>query len=607
MFNSDIILTFDYQNEHNFEHNIAVMTNFKTPKIYTAKGDLNKRWYVYFSFKNPKTGKFQRMKNIYGIANKFKTKEDRLYVLTTYRRNLIKLLKEGFNPFENNSELIAKKKQENNAVIQTKIEVPVENSSVKRNEEKTEVSMTIKKAIDFALTIKEKTVSERTFKDYSSKSKKFINWLKKEHPKVKTIDQLTKKEVQQYLNYVLSKTTARNRNNYRVEISSLIQVLVDNDIIKSNMVKSIKILKTRPERNKTYSKDKLEEIYSFLENNDPHLLLFIKFISYNLLRPIEVCRVKIKDINLKQKTISFKAKNKVLKTKTIPNILLKELPDLSNCNQDELLFTPHNIGGKWDANEKEEDLILAFLENNSSSSNIDFTNRAIKALSNSSYLSFVDILYNRTNLDLNSAIDPNNNTIGGYDTTPITAYNPNQDSWPFIGNVIPITDFVGWGESGLERDCMTYAKEQLRKAGYQISNYGDAGQTYQVYTEQNGINLDNTGKGVAYLISALHRGIPVIVGVNYEPGSVYNKNTDNSTDHFVVIVGMGTDSNGKNYFNFFDNASFWKPYYNWGASLDNKFYFDSATGSLIGSSRTNFCDNVGGVYQVTQIRKSKPL
>jgi len=351
MFNSDIILTFDYQNEHNFEHNIAVMTNFKTPKIYTAKGDLNKRWYVYFSFKNPKTGKFQRMKNIYGIANKFKTKEDRLYVLTTYRRNLIKLLKEGFNPFENNSELIAKKKQENNAVIQTKIEVPVENSSVKRNEEKTEVSMTIKKAIDFALTIKEKTVSERTFKDYSSKSKKFINWLKKEHPKVKTIDQLTKKEVQQYLNYVLSKTTARNRNNYRVEISSLIQVLVDNDIIKSNMVKSIKILKTRPERNKTYSKDKLEEIYSFLENNDPHLLLFIKFISYNLLRPIEVCRVKIKDINLKQKTISFKAKNKVLKTKTIPNILLKELPDLSNCNQDELLFTPHNIGGKWDANE----------------------------------------------------------------------------------------------------------------------------------------------------------------------------------------------------------------------------------------------------------------
>ena len=259
------------------------------------------------------------------------------------------------------------------------------------------------------------------------------------------------------------------------------------------------------------------------------------------------------------------------------------------------------------AHEKEEDLILAFLENNSSSSNIDFTNRAIKALSNSSYLSFVDILYNRTNLDLNSAIDPNNNTIGGYDTTPITAYNPNQDSWPFIGNVIPITDFVGWGESGLERDCMTYAKEQLRKAGYQISNYGDAGQTYQVYTEQNGINLDNTGKGVAYLISALHRGIPVIVGVNYEPGSVYNKNTDNSTDHFVVIVGMGTDSNGKNYFNFFDNASFWKPYYNWGASLDNKFYFDSATGSLIGSSRTNFCDNVGGVYQVTQIRKSKPL
>jgi hypothetical protein len=255
----------------------------------------------------------------------------------------------------------------------------------------------------------------------------------------------------------------------------------------------------------------------------------------------------------------------------------------------------------------EADSILTFLNANNSIENQNFINQAIKALSNGSYLSFEEILLNRTSLDLNSANDPNNNSIGGYDNTPIPEFNANVDSWPFIGNVIPITDFVGWGEAGLERDCMTYAKEQLRKAGYQISNYGDTGQTYQVYTEQNGINLDNTGKGVAYLISALHRGIPVIVGVDYEPGSVYNKKTDNSTDHFVVIVGMGTDSNGKNYFNFFDNGSYNRPYYNWGASLDNKFYFDSVTGSLMGSSKTPLCYNMGGTYQVTQIRKSKPL
>lgn len=36
------------------------------------------------------------MKNIYGKANKFKTKSDRL---TIYLSNLLKLLKEGHRPF----------------------------------------------------------------------------------------------------------------------------------------------------------------------------------------------------------------------------------------------------------------------------------------------------------------------------------------------------------------------------------------------------------------------------------------------------------------------------------------------------------------------------
>ena len=50
------------------------------------------------------------MKNIYGVTNNFNTKEERLTVLTTYRNKLLKLLKEGFNPFEDNSELLEKRK-----------------------------------------------------------------------------------------------------------------------------------------------------------------------------------------------------------------------------------------------------------------------------------------------------------------------------------------------------------------------------------------------------------------------------------------------------------------------------------------------------------------
>ena len=40
-----------------------------------------------------------------------------------------------------------------------------------------------------------------------------------------------------------------------------------------------------------------KRIYEFLAENDPNLLLFIKFVSYNFLRPIEVCRLKVEDID----------------------------------------------------------------------------------------------------------------------------------------------------------------------------------------------------------------------------------------------------------------------------------------------------------------------
>ena len=107
------------------------------------------------------------------------------------------------------------------------------------------------------------------------------------------------------------------------------QMLEDNDVIENNFIKRIPVLKSIPERNKTYTKKIQEDIFNYLNDKDPILLLYKKFISYNFLRPIEVCRLKIGDINLKDNTIQFKAKNSPLKTKIIPEMLIGDLPGLS--------------------------------------------------------------------------------------------------------------------------------------------------------------------------------------------------------------------------------------------------------------------------------------
>jgi hypothetical protein len=113
MFVLNDYLANEHDFEHDLEHSLSKMKKFSSPKIYSANGNLTKRWYVYFSFRNPKTGKLQRMKNIYGHANNYNTKEDRLAVLTAYRYKLLQLLNEGFDPFEDNSELYKNRGNQN--------------------------------------------------------------------------------------------------------------------------------------------------------------------------------------------------------------------------------------------------------------------------------------------------------------------------------------------------------------------------------------------------------------------------------------------------------------------------------------------------------------
>ena len=69
------------------------------------------------------------------------------------------------------------------------------------------------------------------------------------------------------------------------------------------------------------------------------------------MRPIEVNRLKVGDLNLHNKTMQFKAKNSPLKTKIIPELLFKELPDLSKKDKEAVLFTPTTIGATWNTTE----------------------------------------------------------------------------------------------------------------------------------------------------------------------------------------------------------------------------------------------------------------
>ena len=209
--------------------------------------------------------------------------------------------------------------------------------------------LSYKEAFVKGLKFKEKLISDTTRRSYENRLKNFLLWVEKHYPELKKITDIDKKLVMEFLNHILEETSPRNRNNYRTDLSSIMQALEDNDIISSNFIKNIPVLKSVPKRNKTYSKEEQKAIFEHLKKTDQTLLLFIKFISYNFLRPIEVCRLRVGDLDIKNKRIQFKAKNSPLKTKIIPDLLLNDLPDLSKLNKEHSLFTPDGLGGVWES------------------------------------------------------------------------------------------------------------------------------------------------------------------------------------------------------------------------------------------------------------------
>lgn len=134
--------------------------------------------------------------------------------------------------------------------------------------------------------------------------------------------------------------------------------------------------------------------------------------------------------------------------------------------------------------------------------------------------------------------------------------NLNQP-WPTVNRVIDFEKFVSIRKRADNpnkyENCLILAKEQLGKVGYTCSGYLPGGQTFLIFTSQNGVNLTETKKAISYIISSLNQKIPVLIGVDNRPGAPLI-NADKPTDHFVVIVGMGIDEKGK-YFQFMDNAT----------------------------------------------------
>ena len=230
-------------------HDLPMKLNYNTPKFYTGGVDiskwnklskdeqkqaLSKEWYLYYSFRSPDTKILVRQNNIKAGVNLLKTKEERLECLEFLKINLLHLLRKGFDPNGKNTALINEflniEKIAATEIIATPIAVVPQ---IMESEIAVPIvlilqEMTIREAFDFGLKIKAKVMNKTSYSGLQGRINRFLKWLDLDSSSTNGISTLDKKTIINYLNLVLENTSARNRNNTRIDLSSLIQVLVDN-------------------------------------------------------------------------------------------------------------------------------------------------------------------------------------------------------------------------------------------------------------------------------------------------------------------------------------------------------------------------------------------
>jgi integrase len=242
---------------------------YTIPKLYVPKKIKNgikvpdigksKRWYVYYTY----SGKF--IKHYNGL-NSFKNISDRKKVGKAMVDTYSELLRLGWSPLD--------------------LEYHNGKSVV-----------TLETGILNALKLKKHTVKQSTFSQYETAAHQFLDYCKDNLLAGKPVDQVNGKDIVGYINYIIQKgNNPTSVNNNKRVLSALFSKLKNDFVIKVNPVVGIKSSKNKPIKNDPFNSTQIKEIVDYCTKNDPYLLKFISFIVFALLRPVEITRIRIKDI-----------------------------------------------------------------------------------------------------------------------------------------------------------------------------------------------------------------------------------------------------------------------------------------------------------------------
>ncbi|MDN3595339.1 tyrosine-type recombinase/integrase [Zunongwangia endophytica] len=316
---------------------------YSQPKLYIPKTNgkptvgPGKRWNVNFYWRTNPDGPLDRKFTFTKKINRLKTVKERKIAGKHLVSILTTALERGWIP---------------------------DNEERNKKSKKRGPQMTLATAMEYAYKIKLKSgKKESTLNGYDFHKNRFLDWAKSNgyyglDPARFSIDHFYEFLDWLRFDYVNEQTgkevSGSSVNNHKSSLSALFTTMKNERHIPYNFIKDIPNVESDPVNNKAFTVEELKVIREELEKTDPYLIHYVSFVIYSLLRPLEICRLKVKDINTKNWLLQVETKTDDLSVRRVIEKLkptIKEM-ELQNSLPSYTLFTNQNKPADWDVSLK---------------------------------------------------------------------------------------------------------------------------------------------------------------------------------------------------------------------------------------------------------------
>jgi integrase len=311
--------------------------------------DTSEPWFVFYSYRNPKTGQMNRFKISKGFKN-LNEKQRRLHAQKLIEE-YTKKLKGGWNPFDEEGVIYEDHLQYANI------------RKVYGKQRKSNLTLRFFLS-EFAGELKSR-VCKKSYESYQSKIRLFAQWLDIKGIGDNDISAITSDVILEFLDYLFTERhlSGRTIQKYGVNLRQFFKYLIKKKKIYNNpMPEMPRYPNTVDKSARPIRQGDLVKLKQAIINTDPQLWLAIQMQFYCAIRPgNEMLNMRINWIDFDAGTITIpafenfngeyegRAKNRITETVVIPTQFLNELIHvyhLDKYDRDLFLFGPDRMPGE---------------------------------------------------------------------------------------------------------------------------------------------------------------------------------------------------------------------------------------------------------------------